>query len=110
MKNVSLRILFLIMVVVELYLCGALAPASWQAAVVGAVSRVLPKTFDYTSVTHPALGYEIDEALRRNVGLRVALYSAIILMLGCNTFLLAKIWKYLRPASSDGASDSRNTG
>ena len=66
MKKVSLRILLLALVVAELYLCSAFTPASWQTALVQALSHVSPKKFDYSVVTHPALGYEIDDMLRKN--------------------------------------------
>ncbi len=98
MKRMSLGLLLLVLVVVELFLCGAFAPAAWQAAIVRAFSHFSAKTFDYSVVTHPALDYEIDDMMRKSPGLRIALDGLILLLIGGNTFLLTRVWKWLRAA------------
>lgn len=98
MKRMSLGLLLLVLVVVELFLWGAFAPAAWQAAIVRAFSHFSAKTFDYSVVTHPALDYEIDDMMRKSPGLRIALDGLILLLIGVNTFLLMRVWKWLRAA------------
>jgi hypothetical protein len=92
----------LALIVVELYLCSALLPAAWQTAILQGLFHISPKKFDYSVVTHPALGHEIDDMLRKNVGLRVLLYAVILLLLAGNTFLVTRAWKFLRLTSRQG--------
>lgn len=96
MKKTSLRILVLVLIVAEIYLSSAFLPDAWQTAIRGALSHMSPKTFDYSVVTHPALDYEIDQVLRKNVGLRVALYAVVLLLLAGNMFAITKVWRCLR--------------
>jgi hypothetical protein len=98
MKRTALRALLVVLIIVEIYLCSALLPTSWQTASVHGLSHILPKTYDYSVVTHPALDYEIDDMLKKNPGLRVALYTVITLLLVGNTFLVTKVWRALRLA------------
>jgi len=95
MKRISLSVLLLALTVVEIYLCSTLLPAAWQTPLVQALSHISPKTFDYSVVTHPALGYEIDNMLRKNLALRVALYAVILLLLIGNTFLVTRVGRFL---------------
>lgn len=101
MKRISLGFLFIALVLAELFLLGAFAPTAWQAAVVRAFSHLSPKTFDYSVVTHPALDYEIDDMMRKSPGLRIALDGLILLLIGGNTFLLFRVWKWLRASRQD---------
>jgi hypothetical protein len=98
MKRIAVTVLLLAMIGVEIYLCSAFLPAAWQSAIVRGLSQVLPKTFDYSVVTHPALDYEVEDVLQKNEGLRVALYTVIALLLVVNTFFIIKVWRFLRVA------------
>jgi len=96
MKRIALRLLLVVLIIVEIYLCSAFLPTAWQTAIVHGLAHILPKTYDYSVVTHPALDYEIDDMLRKNPGLRAALYTLITLLLVGNTFLLTRVWRSLR--------------
>jgi hypothetical protein len=100
-KRISLGFLLLVLAVAELFLCSAFAPAAWQAAIVRAFSHFSPKTLDSSVVTHPALDYEIDDMMRKNPGLRIALDGVIVLLIGGNAFLLTRVWKSLRASRQD---------
>jgi hypothetical protein len=102
MKRTALRVLLLALIVVEIYLCSAFLPAAWQTVILQGLSHISPKKFDYSAVTHPALDYEIEDMLRKNVGLRVALYAVILLLLAGNTFLVTRVWRFLRLTSRQG--------
>ena len=81
----------------ELYLPQARSyPAGWQTAIQQRLSYIRPKTLDHSVVTHPALDYEIEDMMRKHVGLKVALYAVILLLLLGNTFLVTKVWRFLR--------------
>jgi hypothetical protein len=99
MKRTAVKVLLLVLIIVEIYLCSAFLPTAWQTAIVQGLSHILPKAFDYSVVTHPALDYEIDDMFRKNPGVRVALYTVITLLLVGNTFLVTRVWRSLRLTS-----------
>ncbi len=102
MKRIALKVLLVVLIVVELYLCSAFLPAGWQTAIQQRLSYIRPKTLDHSVVTHPALDYEIEDMMRKHVGLKVALYAVILLLLLGNTFLVTKVWRFLRLTSRQG--------
>lgn len=99
MKRIVLWILLLPLMLVELYLCSAFLPMRWQLAVQHALPRILPKPYDYSLITHPALEQEIEQVLRNNFGLQVAFNALLLLLLAGNTFLVIRVWKLLRHSS-----------
>jgi len=109
-KRISLRVLLLTLVVVEICLCSAFLPTAWQTAIIQLLPHISPRTFDYSVVTHPALGYEIDEMLTKNIGLRVALYAGILLLLIGNTFLAIRVWRFLRLTSQQTDRSHQTSG
>jgi hypothetical protein len=108
-KRIGLSVLVLALIVVEIFLCGALLPAAWQTAIVRALSHISSTAFDYSVVTHPALGYEIDDMLRRNMALRLALDAVALLLLVGNAFLVTRVWRFLR-LTSRHRDDDPQTG
>ena len=82
MKRIALKTLLLALIVVEIYICSGFLPAAWQTAILQGLSHISPKTFDYSVVTHPALDYEIEDALRKNVGPANCLVHAYFPALG----------------------------
>jgi hypothetical protein len=109
MKRIALTVLFLALIAVEIYLCSAFLPAAWQIAMARGLSHISQETFDYSVVTHPALDYEFEDVLRKNVGLRVALYTVIVLLLVGNTLVIAKVWRYLRLKPRQGERGATRT-
>ena len=98
MKRIALGLVLLALIVLELNLCEAFLPDTWQIAIERVLPHLWPKTYDHSVVTHPALDYEIHESLRKNPTLRVTLDAIIAVLLTVNTFLIAKLWKFLRRA------------
>src|SRR5689334_21728915 len=94
MKKVILGTVLVSLVLVELYICVALFSTRWEHAINLMLFRALPT--DQTTITHPALDLEIDQAVGRTPGLRFALDMLFGLCLALNTLLVVKIWKALR--------------
>ena len=104
MKKTALTMVLLALVILEIYLCAAFLPSSWQVSIVQFFSHLWPKTFDYSVVTHPALDYEIENMFRNHTELRVALYAVILSVMVGNGFVMARIWKLLvAPLRNSGA-------
>jgi hypothetical protein len=78
MKRTALVVLLITLLLFEVFLCTGFLPFEWQ----GAIDRTLPKMHgDQTSITHPSLHREIEEALREDIRLRLGLYMVIVLLL-----------------------------
>jgi hypothetical protein len=92
MKRIVLWILLVPLALVELYLCSAFLPMRWQLA----LSRILPQSHDHSLITHPALEQEIEQVLRNNFALQLALEASLLLLLAGNTLLVIRVWKLLR--------------
>jgi hypothetical protein len=91
MKKVALTLLLIGLLFTEVCLCSAFLPRSWQLA----IQHVLPESHDYSRITHPNLEGEINQALQKHPGLRVAFYGILVLMMVANTFLLFVVWRSL---------------
>lgn len=96
MKKTASVLLMIVLLVAEMYLLCAILPTAWQTAITQKFLHRSPNAFDHSIVTHPALGYEIDDMLKKNTTVRIAFYLLIISLLGGNTFLLVRIWIFLR--------------
>jgi len=90
MKRIVLWILLVPLALVELYLCSAFLPMRWQLA----LSRI--QSHDHSLITHPALEQEIEQVLRNNFALQLALEASLLLLLAGNTLLVIRVWKLLR--------------
>lgn len=92
MKKVALTLLLAALLFTEVYLCSAFLPLSWQIT----IQRVLLEAHDHSLITHPNIEGEIDQAMQRHPGLRLAFYGILIVMLVANTLLLRMTWNMLR--------------
>lgn len=100
MKKIGLVLALVLVILLELFLASAFLPAQWQLAIRHELSRLLPHPYDHSVVTHPALDREIDQALEENLALRVGFYVLVVGLLVCNTVILIKIFKLMRPRSA----------
>jgi len=98
MKKIVLILLFAGLLFTEVYLCSAFLPMSWQTR----IQRILPKTHDYSLITHPNIEGEVDQTLRRYPALRLTFYAILVVLLALNTWLLRVVWRSLRHASRKG--------
>jgi len=103
-KATALKLLLLVLIALEMYLLAAFLPDRWQVVMVQWLSRMEPRTFDHSVVTHPALDYEINEGVKKHPMMRVALDAAIAILAAANALLMAKLWKYLRGTGGRGVS------
>jgi hypothetical protein len=85
-------ILLFPLLVIEGYLCMAFLPMQWQLA----LQRFLPQSHDYTDITHPELGHEIDEFLRTHSDIKIIFYAFLLFLLFMNSSFILLIWKKLR--------------
>jgi hypothetical protein len=67
--------------VIEIFLMFSALPPTWQ-------ERMLPTPHDQWSITHPALGQEIEQAFRHHIWIAITYYSLILVLLTVNTALI----------------------
>jgi hypothetical protein len=90
-------VLLVPLVLFEMYLCTAFLPMRWQRAINDSLSDILPKSHDWTPITHPLLSEEIEGVFREHVGLRVALFAVTVILLVGNAWLIRWVWRMSRP-------------
>ncbi len=95
MKRTVLIVLLISLVLSEMFLFTGFLPSAWQHAIYEPASKMFPETLDQTSITHPNLDREIQDALRNDVKLRLGLYLVIALTLTVNTVLIRLVWRKL---------------
>jgi hypothetical protein len=93
LRKPILAIVALVLLASETYLCSAFLPVRWQVAI---QSHLLPQSHDYADVTHPALSEEVDRVLQKHIGVQIALYAFIGLLVAANTYALVRTVKALR--------------
>ncbi|MGB8128224.1 MAG: hypothetical protein WCG81_00355 [Candidatus Angelobacter sp.] len=91
MKKIALALLFVVLLFAEIYLCSAFLPLSWQLT----IQHALSEGHDQSQITHPDLEGEINQALRKHPGFRVAFYGILVLLVIANTFVLFVVWRFL---------------
>ena len=96
MKKAALFAVIIPLALFEIYLGSAFLPGQWQAAIERAIRDILPKSQDWTSITHPLLGQEVEQVLREHIGLRVAAYAITASLLVGNALLVSFVWRLLR--------------
>ena len=99
MKRVVPTIVLVALVIVELYLFTGFLPTRWQVAINDTLRHILPQTYDYSVVTHPAIDQEIEQAMKDHIGLRLIVWAVFTGMLAVNTFLIRWVWHLLRRIS-----------
>ena len=94
-RRTSLVVIFVSLVIFEMYLMTAFLPTAWQHEL---NERLTIHDFAYEQSirTHPLLSQEIDQALRESLGLRIAVNLAFGVLLTGNTFLVWRVWRRLR--------------
>ena|SRR5882672_2177088 len=96
MKKAALFLVLIPLTLFEIYVCSAFLPGEWQRAIDSGVWAILPKSHDWTPITHPFLSQEIDEVLREHIWLRVAGGAFTIAVLVGNAWLIYSVWRLLR--------------
>lgn len=84
----------------QMCLLSAFLPVEWQTAISRWFGTVLPHSYDYSRVSHPALEHEVNQALSQLPALKLGLYSLIALLLAVNTFAIMRVLKHSRSDSS----------
>jgi hypothetical protein len=95
MRRISLGIAGIVLLLVELYLCTAFLPTKWQIAINEKLPQIGAKSYDYSTVTHPALSEEIESVLQSHPVLRFSLYAIFAILLTGNTLLLVRTCRSL---------------
>lgn len=93
-KRAACFVLLIPLVLFEIYLCTAFFPMRWQRAIDDNLPDILPKSHDWTPITHPLLSEEIKSVLREHVGLRIALFAITVALLVGNAWLIRRIWRF----------------
>jgi hypothetical protein len=103
MKRVVTGAVFLVLLILELYMCTAFLPSRWQLAINDKINSELqhipPHRYDYSVVTHPALDQEIEQALKENTSVRIFMYAMFTIVFLVNGFAIIRIWGRLRRLS-----------
>ena len=95
-KIAACLVLLIPLVLVEMYLCTAFLPMPWQRAIDHSLPDILPKSHDWTPITHPLLSEEIESVLREHVGLRITLFAVTVALLVGNAWLIRWVWRLSR--------------
>lgn len=96
MRKAAFIIALTVLGITEICLFSAFLPVEWQTEISGWIGKVLPHSYDYSRVTHPALEHEIEQLLNQLPALKLALYSLIALTLAVNTFAIVLVLKQLK--------------
>ena len=100
MKKAALFALLIPLTLVEIYLCSALLPGRWQLAIDSGIQDILPRSHDWTPITHPLLSQEIEQVLHEHIGLRIAVYAITVALMVGNAWLISSVWRLLRGSQS----------
>ena len=87
-KKIALLVLLIPLTLFEVYLCTAFLPGTWQSAINDHIPDILPKSNDWTPITHPLLSQEIEQALHEHIGIRILLYAITVGLLIGNALLI----------------------
>jgi hypothetical protein len=88
-------VIFSALIIFEMYLMTGFLPAAWQHALNERLT-FHDEAYKQSVRTHPLLNEEIDQALRENLGLRIAVYLTFGVLLTGNTFLIWRVWGCLK--------------
>jgi hypothetical protein len=93
-KRAACLMLLIPLVLFEMYLCTAFLPMRWQRAINDSLPDMLPKSHDWTPITHPLLSEEIESVLREHVGLRITVFAITVALLFGNAWLIRRVWRF----------------
>jgi hypothetical protein len=99
-KKTALFVLIIPLTLFEVYLCTAFLPDPWQRTIHDHIPDILPKSNDWTPITHPLLSQEIEQVLREHIGIRILLYAITLGLLIGNAWLIHLLWR-LRGSAQD---------
>lgn len=88
MKRIGLIILVIPLTLFEVYLCATFLPESWLRVISSHTPDILPKSNDWTPITHPLLSHEIEQVLREHIGIKLAVYAVTVCLLLGNALLI----------------------
>jgi hypothetical protein len=95
MKRIALVVLLIPLALFEVYLCTAFLPIKWQLAINEHIPDILPRSNDWTPITHPLLSQEIEQVLNEHIELRIALFTITAALLIGNAWLIRWVWRLL---------------
>ena len=95
MKKAALFALLIPLALFEIYLCSAFLPRRWQLAIDSGIRDILPRSYDWTPITHPLLSQEIEQVLHEHIGIRIAVYAITGTLLVGNAWLIRSVWRLL---------------
>jgi|SRR5580704_2859756 hypothetical protein len=84
------------LILLEIYLSTIFLPVRWQQEINRAIVHLVPETHDWTPVTHPMIGQEIEQVLREHVWLKLSLYLITLLLLAVNGWTIYRLLRLLR--------------
>ena len=103
MKRIALVVLLIPLAVFELYLCTAFLPMKWQLAINDHIADILPRSPDWTPITHPLLSQEVEQVVNEHTGLRILLFTFTVALLIGNAWLIRWVWRcFAERKSSEG--------
>src|SRR6266481_1901832 len=89
MKRTILRFALIPLCVVEIGIVTGFLPQRWQEG----IWNIFPHSPDRADVTHPALNWEVQQAMG---GFAWVVYAILAVLLLANTFLIVRTWKTVR--------------
>ena len=95
MKKAALFALLISLALFEIDLCSAFLPRQWQLAIDSGIRDILPRSHDWTLITHPLLSQEIEQVLHEHIGFRIAVYAITGALLVANAWLIRSVWRLL---------------
>ena len=94
-RRILLMMVFSAFIIFEMCLITAFLPAAWQRALSERLN-IHDESYKQSVRTHPQLIQEIDQVLRENLRLRIAVNLAFGVLLTGNSFLIWRVWGCLR--------------
>jgi hypothetical protein len=95
MKRFALLVLPIALIAVEVLLVAALLPRSWMPATIVNYARN-DNPNDPSLVTHPAMEYEVDQAIQRWPWLKPSFTLLVVLLIAGNARLIYRLCQNLR--------------
>jgi hypothetical protein len=95
MKRLLFLLLLIVLVAIEVSLVADLLPHSWMpGTVVDYAGKGSPQ--DWSRITHPAMGYELDQVIKGHPWLKLSFTLFEALLIAGNAWLIYRLCKNLR--------------
>jgi hypothetical protein len=95
MKRIALVVILIPLALFEIYLCTAFLPIKWQLAINDRITDLLPRSPDWTPITHPMMSQEIEQVLNEHSGVRIALFTITVALMIGDAWLIRRVWRLL---------------